>query len=74
MTMYTSSIPNLPGWQVKVRTQWFNGQHVASVTLPVQTGMVTLNESHKSEHKAVHMVLASLTALVARINSRPATH
>ena len=68
MKLYLTTIPNLPGWKAKIRTHWRKGSYIASVTLPIDTGMVTLNEEDLSEHQAVHRVITSLTALVAHVN------
>jgi hypothetical protein len=67
MALHLATLPSLPKWQVKVRTVWFNGKHVASVAIPTSHGMLTMNKESADEQEAVKLVLIAIEDLVNRI-------
>ena len=67
MSLHLATLPSLPKWQVKVRTVWFNGKHVASVAIPTSHGVLTMNKENADEQEAVKQVLIAIEDLVNRI-------
>ena len=67
MRLYTTTLPSLPNWRVKVKTMWYKGNYVASATLPTSNGTVTINKEHANEHIAVHLAIDTIEELVNRI-------
>lgn len=67
MSLYTTTLPSYPNWQVKVRTMQRNGRYVATTSLPMANGTVVLNKEHESEHTALHRVIDTMEELLNRI-------
>jgi ribosome-associated translation inhibitor RaiA len=67
MRLYTTTLPSLPKWQVKVKTMWYKGNYVASTTLVTSNGTVTINKEHENEHMALHLAIDTIEELVNRI-------
>jgi len=67
MALHLATLPSLPKWQVKVRTVWFNGKHIASVAIPTSHGMLTMNRENADEQEAIKLVLIAIEDLVNRI-------
>ena len=67
MRVYITRLPALPNWQVKIRTQWYMGEYVAFTSIPVSTGMVSVNGRNANEHLAVHEAIDLVEELVNRI-------
>ena len=67
MHIFTTTLPSLPNWRVKIRTTVYNGKHLAIVSLPTDTGMLTINKEHASEHRAIHLAIDAIEELVNRV-------
>ena len=67
MNIYTTTLPSLPNWHIKVRTTRYNGSWLAIVSVPTATGMVTLNKEHASEHVALHRAIDTIDELLTRL-------
>ncbi len=68
MSIYLTTLPSMPKWRIKVRTLWYNGHYIATATIPVSTGMVTLNKEHPEEHVALHRLINTLNEFVERLH------
>jgi len=67
MSLYLTTLPSLPKWQLKVRTTIYNGKYIAIASFPTNTGVLTINKEGATEHEALHLTIDTLETLVNRI-------